>query len=907
MPEGSGLRRMSIWHWVITAAGSILLGSALIGCSPDSVVGSRVDNFRAFYNTFYNAEQDFETGMESVREQSQALNPDRFVSIFPVPSDQGDRTSFESAIDRSADVLREHPQSKWVDDALMLIGQSYFYLGEFGAAAEKFEEIIALGNERASEARFWLARTFASQGNTERTDENVRVSLERDDLRDPWRSKLWLVEAERRTEEGAWPEALAALDAALQGELPREEATRAQLLRGQIFEVRRDYAAAVRAYQAATDSREFEVALAGEMGALRAQAQTSTDRELVEQANLLSRNDRNIEQRNALRVLEAYLHVLQDRPEEARQSYQLLLHGREPIGRDLQGRAYYQMGVMYRDIWSDYETAAAYFDSSASALGTPDREEGHPLPPTALPDVDDLAARYGTVAEQHTRVARYDSLLTLGALPDDAFQERIEEIAEAEREARAEAEESDQNQRDNQFRTRGAATQGGETTREQTTEIAADAASEEAGFLFHRDPQRVQQGRRTFQQRWGSRERALFWRIEDITSDTEQAEAPEITEAGEVDPASAAGDAQTDPSSDDMPERGGEEAAAQSGIDIEDVPRTEADQKAMRDERIWAWYELGTALFINVSEPDSALTWYERVLDADPDHPVYERALYARAEALEAAGQPEAAQAQYESLIDAHPDSPFAQRARARIGQEDQVVVADSTQQAFQAFDAAQALAEVQNWAASLDRFVALTQTHENDSVVAPRALWAMGQVYLQWHHRDSTAAQQALGDAVEALGVDAEPESEAQTGGDERSAQQAPPQQTPSRASPEQERMPAPQQTDTTQADTTTDEDTSGAVVSTPEASETPEERAESEENAAPDPPHSALLALMQHLQTTFPDTPHARRAERLTQALTETDEPTEDGDASDEPSDDDESIPQLPTPQGTSESDDS
>lgn len=887
---------MSIWRWLTVGIGMLALGSMAAGCSPDSMVGGRVDNFRAFYNTFYNAQQDFEQGMESVREQSHALDPDRFASIFPDPDEQVDRGAFESAIDRSADVLREHPQSKWVDDALMLIGQSYFYLNEFGAAAEKFDEVIALDDERASEAWFWLARTRASQGDAERAAEQVRVSIERDDLNDPWRSKLWLVAAELHVTQGAWPDALTALDTALQGDLPRTETTRAQLLRGQIFEVREDYAAAARAYRAATDAREFEVALAGEMGALRVQAHTSNDPELVDQANLLSRNDRNLEQRDALRVLEAYLHVLQERPDEARHAYQELLHGNEPIEGDLQGRAYYQMGVMYRDIWNDYETAAAYFDSSATRLSTRERDSLRPDPPTALPDVEDLAERYGAVAEQQARVARYDSLLTLGALPDDEFEARIEELVEAERQAQAEAEEqaAEGREQGGGFQAPGQAPgQDDGTAREQATEIAADAASEEDGFLFHRDPQRVQEGQRTFQRRWGSRDRAPFWRYEDITPDSDSAEAPTIAESGEVEP-----DAQSETNTSTEAAEGepldntedaqteAEATAAQSGIDIEEVPRTEAQQEAMREERVWAWYELGNALLLNIEQPDSALVWYERVLSEATDHPVHDRALYARAEALEAAGQPGEAQAQYESLIETQSDSPFAQRARTRLGREDTVAVSDSTQQAFHAYNAAQALAEADNWEAALHQFTALTQTYSRDAAVAPRALWAMGQVYLQWHRRDSTAAEQALGVAIDTLGVAAEPTADSASTADDA------PQEAPRRA-PEQQRPPVPQ----AEGDTTT--------VDNRSASDEDDEADSDDTRSDDEQPHQALQALMQHLQNEFPDTPQAKRAQRLTQALTETDASSEDDDPDDDP-DNEAPAQELPTPRTSSEGND-
>lgn len=840
---------MSTRHWLTAGIGALTLTLVLCSCSPTSVVGRRVDNFQAFYNTFYNAQEDFATGMESVERQSNALDPNRFTAIFPAPSSRVDEAAFESAIDRSADVLRQHPQSKWVDDALLLIGKSYFYTSEFGAAAEKFDEIIALGNDRADEARFWKARTLVSQGDGGQAAEHVRLSLERSDLRDPWRSQLWLVDAELHTTQGAWPEALAALDNALQGDLDRVEETRAQLLRGQIFEKRSDYAAAARAYRAATEAREFEVALAGEMGALRVQAQTSTDPDLVRQANLLSRDDRNLEQRDALRVLEAYLHVLQERPAAARSAYHDLLHGAEPLERSLQSRAYYQMGVMYRDVWRDYDKAAAYFDSSATTAPAQAEERLRPEPPTALPDVDDLAARYGAVATQHERVVRYDSLLALGALPEDAFRQRIQEIADARREAEAAANEAAQAPAGgfdrSGFRQTGQPGGRASETAPPAT-IAAEAASEEAGFLFHQSPQRVQEGRRTFEQRWGNRPREPFWRIADITPEADSiAGPPQAVRREQSEGTSGA----PEPAAPGRADRGG--AGVSERVDVEAVPRTEEERTAMRSERTWAWYELGNALFLNIEQPDSALVWYERVLVEAADHPVYERAVYARAEALEAAGKPGAARAQYESLIRANPDSPFADRARARLG-ESVPASPDSTQQAFDAYKEARALMQNDRWPQALDRMAAVAHTYRTDAVVAPQALWAMGQTYLAWQRRDSTAAARSLNRAVDTLAA-ALPETDRDAG--QSASPQANLQANPQAEAPRRSAPPTPSPS------TSSGEPVADASVR-----------------------HPALRRLLAHLQSAYPEAPQAGYAERLAAALREA--PTDaSGPASDDP----------------------
>jgi len=239
---------------------------------------------------------------------------------------------------------------------------------------------------------------------------------------------------------------------------------------------------------------------------------------------------------------------------------------------------------------------------------------------------------------------------------------------------------------------------------------------------------------------------------------------------------------------------------------------------------------LGNALFLNIGQPDSALTWYERVLVEAANHPVYERAVYARAEALEAAGQPNAADGQYESLIRANPDSPFAARARARLGRPVSPSP-DSTKQAFEAYKEARSLVEQ----AGLEGLTEVARTYRTDAIVAPRALWSMGQAYLSWYRRDSTAAQQALRRSVDTLNINEQEGSATTSSGaeagsrNERTQPSGPPQVPNSGAA----------------ADTTR-----GAAEETPEN-------------------HPALRKLLQHLQAAFPEASHSQHAAQLAEAL--------------------------------------
>jgi outer membrane protein OmpA-like peptidoglycan-associated protein/TolA-binding protein len=81
----------------------------------------------AYYNTFYNAQALYKDGAKLVAAGNRAQAKDKF----------------EKAIKKSATVIKSYPKSQWVDDALFLIGMSYYQLGDYTKAIVKFENLDA--------------------------------------------------------------------------------------------------------------------------------------------------------------------------------------------------------------------------------------------------------------------------------------------------------------------------------------------------------------------------------------------------------------------------------------------------------------------------------------------------------------------------------------------------------------------------------------------------------------------------------------------------------------------------------------------------------------------------------------------------------------------------------------------
>ncbi|MGQ9533997.1 MAG: tetratricopeptide repeat protein [bacterium] len=77
----------------------------------------------AYFNTFYNAQHYYGQGMKLVTNDTLKT----------------DSEFFDKAIEKCASVIAKYPESRYVDDALFMMGTSYYYKGDYIRALEKLE------------------------------------------------------------------------------------------------------------------------------------------------------------------------------------------------------------------------------------------------------------------------------------------------------------------------------------------------------------------------------------------------------------------------------------------------------------------------------------------------------------------------------------------------------------------------------------------------------------------------------------------------------------------------------------------------------------------------------------------------------------------------------------------------
>jgi TonB family protein len=151
----------------------------------------------AYFNTLYNARQKYRQALDIKRK----ADPER-----PKISSQ-EEDLYAEAFEGAARVVKYWPDSDWVDDALLLMGQSSLEKGDYSTALRKFDEILAIfpHSEVAPEARLLKGRTLiATRDYAAAVDELNRAAEEGgEERRADVLYHLGLVRREEGDEEGA--------------------------------------------------------------------------------------------------------------------------------------------------------------------------------------------------------------------------------------------------------------------------------------------------------------------------------------------------------------------------------------------------------------------------------------------------------------------------------------------------------------------------------------------------------------------------------------------------------------------------------------------------------------------------------------------------------------------------------
>lgn len=237
------------------------------------------------YNYYYNANRKMEEAELNMRRANRD-NYDSLIGLFPFDPNK-DSTILSADMDSivhkvSVGIQIHDPRIKWGNDMYLLLGQAYYYKGNYENASTAFRYIIAndqktkgKGNSKSkpapsiidkkkqtfwqhksvhNDAILWLARTYTTAGQVE-NGESVLSLLEFDsDLPESLAGRLAIEKAFGYLKTGNYVEASAQLDIAQEDRyLPEWLRIRAAFLNGQLNQNIGNYEAAANNFEVAVN------------------------------------------------------------------------------------------------------------------------------------------------------------------------------------------------------------------------------------------------------------------------------------------------------------------------------------------------------------------------------------------------------------------------------------------------------------------------------------------------------------------------------------------------------------------------------------------------------------------------------------------------------------------------------
>ena len=123
----------------------------------------------AYFNTFYNAKRYYKKAYhETLRNRTERLT-------------SSETTNYGKAIEKASKLIRLYPESKYVDDALLLTGKSYYFQKEYHQALRQFDELQKSypESELYLETSVWIAKCYLELENFRKAEIGFQKLLDK--------------------------------------------------------------------------------------------------------------------------------------------------------------------------------------------------------------------------------------------------------------------------------------------------------------------------------------------------------------------------------------------------------------------------------------------------------------------------------------------------------------------------------------------------------------------------------------------------------------------------------------------------------------------------------------------------------------------------------------------------------
>lgn len=608
-----------------------------VSCSPqrNTWTSKAYHNTTAHFNGYYYALEEIRKIEEIIR-TSHVDDYNRILRLYASSDStlaQGFEKEMEEAVKMASIAIQRHPNSKWVDDAYILVGKARMYGLDWGNAVQTFKYVNTHSEDKDAKhlAIINLMRTYIEHGEMNNAQAAIDY-LEKADLSKPNKKKFLLEKAYYYQLLDDYDRMVRNLTAADRLLKKKDRRGRIYFIIGQVYQRLGFEAEAYNYYKKCLSTNpEYEVDFYARLYMAQV-TEISRNRDVNsarKSFRKLLKDSKNKEFRDKIYYEMGIFELKQDDTKGA--IYFLNRSVRSGNNKRIQGEAYLKLGEIYYDTLKNYELSQAYYDSAISAL--PTDYEGYAAIKARQEILNEFVGHLKTVQWQ-------DSLLSLAALDSSALRNIVDSAVSAQQKL-AELRAEKKKRRANRVEIESG---------NSAFFNDSDQANQVAGDWYFDNPASVGAGQSEFKRIWGDIKLEDNWRrSQRMTASLSNNSTPalDLSDTTQTD----ATPTESAPAADPVD-------VAFSELDKQ-IPRTEEARGEALAKIEDAYFNLGDIYHFKLQEKENAVGIYTKLLERFPDSEYEPEVLYTLY-LITKESDPAQAEAYATRLKQDHPTSTFA-------------------------------------------------------------------------------------------------------------------------------------------------------------------------------------------------------------------------------------------------------
>ncbi|HBG70281.1 MAG: hypothetical protein A2W93_13000 [Bacteroidetes bacterium GWF2_43_63] len=479
----------------------LLIAASACSTKKNTAMRRGYHNLTSHFNAYFNGNEALKEGIANLS-NAHIDNYTQIISVFPEGTEKdimGITPLMDRSIEKAYKVIAKHSMEfkgveyvKWIDDSYLMMGKASFYKHDYEKASSTLDYVTKKYNKNPErfDAYLWMARTMIAKNKLSKTSAYlsiVETAQNEGGLLKQTKKMLPLVQADYNIRSGNYETAIDYLKKGISINKSKKTRVRLMFVLAQVYQRLERNAEALDMYQQILKKNpKYEIAFHARIFAAQCyDAGSGSSAAIVKELEKMLKDSKNDDYRDEIYFALANI-AFKDKKEKEGIDYLILSAKYSTVNFYQKANTYLKLGQIYFDK-REYKKSQGFYDTCMTVL------------PKDFPDYDKIKTRSEVLSGlvlNLTTIETEDSLQHLANMSETdrnaAIDKLIQEyIKEEERKKREERE-------------RMAAAQNSNLP---------NVANANSNWYFY-NAQTVAFGKTEFKKKWGDRELAPLWRLE---------------------------------------------------------------------------------------------------------------------------------------------------------------------------------------------------------------------------------------------------------------------------------------------------------------------------------------------------------------------------------------------------------